>query len=205
MKRMISVEDLITRPTDFVDEKWDQLIEFFRQRDRVVINGPAKVTKGVSYGCKVHYDASAGFKGAFRVTVSDYKIRVSPGLVTDDLPVVGQVDLEGLDIIHEAQGEIPSLEIPKGQRFDSGRSFVCLRAGVDDFGRPAAAPEVHWATVEHIRDIKEARKLRAPYEGFQALGIIYWRNQQITRVKQVVLHNLRHSIQPGGRHFFSGF
>lgn len=199
----VNIEDIVAKPTDFVDEKWDLLVKFFRQRDRVNIVGPARVSKGVSFGCRVEYDAENIYRPNFSVSVTGRRARISPGLVNNEVPVIGSVDLEGYDVVQEKQTEIPELEI-KGE-YESGRSFICLRVGVDASGRPAAAPFLSWAAIEHVRDLKQVRLDRAPYEGFQPLAILYWQGGRIIRGKQVVTLNLQHSVNPAGQHFFSGF
>lgn len=148
-------------------------------------------------GTEIKVKTGAPVRIFFEVAVNGRKALVRPGMLEGEVPSIETkagvyVDLYGRQHLGDQVG-IPELDLCDAKPGPDGRSCIALVARVDEQNRlvdskidPAAL------RIEHRSEFgrKQKREAEEAMRPFHELAILYWRDGIVSRVGQVVQHNL---------------
>jgi hypothetical protein len=156
---------------------------------RVSVEGPARISRSVDGGTKVIFSPPpVSFPGSFQVQTRGAKeVEIGDGLASGLVPTIEEVRIDGLDEEGEPLREgRPRLRC-SGPGAD-GRSYVVLAS---------AAEETTPSAVEHLT-LLPAGLLDELGRALRIVAVLYWREERIERVRQVVWYD-QEVVQIEGR------
>lgn len=182
-----------------------------------VIVGPGMtVTQIPGMGTDIKVRTAAPVRIFFEVAVSGSRANVRPGLLEGDDPYIEVRDGAYVNLYGKAhQGAVvgaPSIDLSKAEPGPDGRSAIVLATRVDPRGNLVDSRiDPSALVVEHRSEFgrKQKREADALNRPFHELAILYWNQGLVSRVGQVVQHNLALAAGPlsddpeaGSRYFF---
>jgi hypothetical protein len=156
---------------------------------RVTVEGPARISRSEDGGTTVVYSPPpVSFPGSFRVrTAGDREVTVGEGLASGLVPTIGGDRIDGLDD--------EGAPLPEGKPRlrcsgpgPDGRSYVVLAS---------AAEETEPSRVEHLTLLPDGL-LDEMGRALRIVAVLYWREERIARVRQVVWYD-QEVVEIGGR------
>lgn len=171
-----------------------------------VIIGPGMdVTQIPGMGTEIKVRTGTPVRIFFEVAVNGRRALVRPGMLEGEVPSIETkagvfVDLYGRQHLGEEVG-IPELDLSDAEPGEDGRSCIAIVARVDEGNRLVDSKiDPSALRIEHRSEFgsKQKREAEAARQPFHELAILYWRDGLVSRVGQVVQHNLGLAYGPRG-------
>jgi hypothetical protein len=196
----MNLAHLYPKPGEYVDEWWSRVIEW--AKTLTVELGPGMRSSQGLNGLRVMVSDSSPVRTPFRVGLTGRRARISTGYLDASVPYILSGDGEtavrldgtGADGLTPDPLGLPVLDLSDAEPGPDGRSAIVLRLTLDERGIPLDDEETPEALqILHLSDFSPAAKralLTDENQAIQELAILYWSNNEPTRVGQVVRHNL---------------
>jgi hypothetical protein len=190
----MSPRDFYAEDGEPVEPVLRRFVRYVLRESRVTVQGPARVLS-TRMGKQVIYEPTPEvFPGSFQVRkIGGTTLSISEGLVGGLVPYLDGKRLDGLDEDGNPLPEgKPVLECTAPETGD--RTYVLLWArhnenGEMDESLATQDPDIASSDIVHYSDPKLPEGMRG--DGFVArlVAVIYWRDEQIVRLRQVVWYD----------------
>lgn len=207
---MIDFQKLIPKRGDLILPWWRNALEWARSLP--VIIGPNVRLTQTPMGLKIRVKTGEPVSTPFEVSVTGSRARILPGSVEDVVPWIlnGGEDPVRLDGRLEDGSTVSIgsvfLDLSDAEPNGEDLSAIVVKLSLKDGRYPDSGEDPESLVVEHLSDFgpEVKRRLAEDGVGFQVLARVYWRDGRISRVGQVVHHDLKVNRGEDGRLFFSG-